>query len=106
VATSGLSSQEGRVWIHGTRGSVGAHLGREVRSEAVGHVVAPEPTSAGRCGPKLQLAWQCVDARPAPYLKLELVYGSIRSSECRQCAGDIFDMTTTRMTTKQKKTHP
>jgi hypothetical protein len=41
----------------------------------VGHVVAPEPTSAGRCGPKVQLMWQHVDAHTAPCLDLELVYG-------------------------------
>jgi hypothetical protein len=41
----------------------------------VGHVVASKPTSAGRCGPKLQLMWQHVDARPASCLNLELVCG-------------------------------
>jgi hypothetical protein len=25
----------------------------------MGHVVAPEPTSAGMCGPKLRDMWQC-----------------------------------------------
>jgi hypothetical protein len=35
------------------RGSAGAHLSKEVRSGAVGHVAALEPTSAGRCGLKL-----------------------------------------------------
>jgi hypothetical protein len=30
-----------------TRGSVGAHLSREVRFGAIGHVAAPEPTSFG-----------------------------------------------------------
>jgi hypothetical protein len=30
---------------------------------------------AGRCGLKLQFTWQCVDARHAPCLDLELVYG-------------------------------
>jgi hypothetical protein len=30
--------------------------------------VAPEPTSTRRCGLKLQLTWQRVDARHAPYL--------------------------------------
>jgi hypothetical protein len=54
-----------------------------VRFEAVRHVAAPKPTSAGRCGPKLQLTWQRVDARPAPCLDLELVCGGTRSSECR-----------------------
>jgi hypothetical protein len=35
------------------RGSTRAHLSKEVRSGAVGHVAALELTSAGRCGPKL-----------------------------------------------------
>jgi hypothetical protein len=60
---------------HGPCGSTVAHLSKEVRSGAAGHVTAPEPTSAGRCGPKLQLVWQRVDARPAPCLNLELVCG-------------------------------
>jgi hypothetical protein len=34
--------------------------------------VAPELLSAG---PKLHLVWQRVDARPAPCLNLEFVYG-------------------------------
>jgi hypothetical protein len=46
-------------------------------------MVAPGPTSAWRCGPKLQLAWRCVNARPAPCLELELVCGCTRSSGCR-----------------------
>jgi hypothetical protein len=50
---------------------------------AAGHVVAPEPTSAGRCGLKLQLTWQRVVARLAPCLALELVCGSTRSSGYR-----------------------
>jgi hypothetical protein len=58
---------------HGPRGSTGAHLRKEVRSTAAGHVAALKPTSAGRCGLKLQLMWQHVDARPASYLDLELV---------------------------------
>jgi hypothetical protein len=41
----------------------------------VGHVAAPEPTSAGRCGLKLQHTWQRVDAHPDPCLELELVGG-------------------------------
>jgi hypothetical protein len=52
----------------------------------MGHVAAPEPTSTGRCGWKLQLVWQCVDTRTAPYLDLELIYGGTRgtrSSETR-----------------------
>jgi hypothetical protein len=38
-------------------------------------MVVPEPTSAGRCGLKLQLMWQRVDARPAPCFDLEFVCG-------------------------------
>jgi hypothetical protein len=55
MAVLELSSRGGRTRSHGTRGSTGAHLGREVRSGAAGHVVAPEPTSAERCDLKLQL---------------------------------------------------
>jgi hypothetical protein len=56
---------------------------KEVRSGAVRHVVAPERTFAGRCGPKLQLTWQRVDAHPTPCIDLKLIYGGTRSSECR-----------------------
>jgi hypothetical protein len=38
-------------------------------------MVAPAPTSAGRRGPELQLAWQRVYTRPAPWLDLDLVCG-------------------------------
>jgi hypothetical protein len=67
-----------------TRGSTRAHLSKEVRSRAAGHMVAPEPTSAERCGLKLQLVWQRVDARPTTCLDLELICGGTRSSGCRQ----------------------
>jgi hypothetical protein len=65
--------QGGEVQGHGTRGSAGSHIGRETRSGATGLVAASEPTSAGRCGPKLQGTWQRVDARPTPCLDLKLV---------------------------------
>jgi hypothetical protein len=45
--------QGGKVRSRGTRGSTGAHLNKEARSGAAGHVSAPKPTSAGRCGLKL-----------------------------------------------------
>jgi hypothetical protein len=63
-----------------------------VRSGATGHVAAPKPTSAGRCGPKLQLTWQRVDARLAPYLDLELVCGGTRSSGCRLPSGMLHTL--------------
>jgi hypothetical protein len=50
------TQQEDEARGHGPRDSTGAHLSKEVRSEAAGHMTAPEPTSAGRYGPKLQLA--------------------------------------------------
>jgi hypothetical protein len=40
------------VQSHRTRDIIGAHLSREVRSGAIGHVAALEPTSAGRRGPE------------------------------------------------------
>jgi hypothetical protein len=76
--------QGGEVRGHGTHGNAGALLSDEVRSGAVGHVVASEPTFVGRCGPKLQLTWQRVDARHALFLDLKLIYGGTRSSGCRQ----------------------
>jgi hypothetical protein len=77
VATSELSSRGGRARSHETRASAGAHLDREVRSETVGHATATEPTSVGRCDPKLQFMWQRVDAHPTPCLNLELICGVI-----------------------------
>jgi hypothetical protein len=74
--------QGGEVRSYGPRGSTGAYLSKEVRSGAAGHMAALKPTSAGRCGPPLQLTWQCVDARPTPCLVLELVCGGTRSSCC------------------------
>jgi hypothetical protein len=50
------TQQGGEARGHGTRDSTGAHLSKEVRSGAAGHVAPLEPTSAGRCRPKLQLA--------------------------------------------------
>jgi threonine dehydrogenase-like Zn-dependent dehydrogenase len=47
--------QGGEARGHVLCGSTGAHLNKEVRSGAVGHVAAAEPTSTGRCDPKLQL---------------------------------------------------
>jgi hypothetical protein len=79
------STQQGdKAQGHGPHGSTGAHLSKEVMSGAVGHMVAPKPTSAERYGSKLQLMWQRVDTHLAPCLDLELVCGGIRSSGCRQ----------------------
>jgi hypothetical protein len=50
VAVSELSSRGGRVRSHGTRGTAGAHLGREARSEAEERVAASELNSARRRG--------------------------------------------------------
>jgi hypothetical protein len=83
MAAPELFSWGGRARSHGTHGSAGAHLGREVRFGTAGDVAAPEPTSTGRCGLKLQLTWQRMDAHPSPYFDLELVCGDTRSSGCR-----------------------
>jgi hypothetical protein len=58
VAAPELSSRGGRAWSHVTRGSVGAHLGREARPEAEEHVAAPELNSARRRGLGPQATWQ------------------------------------------------
>jgi hypothetical protein len=71
------TQQGGNTRGHGTRDSNRAHLNKEVRFGAVGHMAVPEPTPAGRCGPKLQFTWQRVNVRHAPYLDLELVCGGI-----------------------------
>jgi hypothetical protein len=76
--------QIGEVRGHGTRGSVGARLDRELRSGAVGCVIAPEPITTGRLGSRLQDTWQHVHARPAPCLDLKPVCGGIRSIGYRQ----------------------
>jgi hypothetical protein len=67
--------QGGEVQSYGPCGSTRAHLNKEVRSGAMGHIAAPKPTSTGRCGLPLQLTWQRVDACPVPCLDLELVCG-------------------------------
>jgi hypothetical protein len=84
VVAPELTSQEGRARSQGTCGSIGAHISTEVRSGATGHIVASEPTSTGRCGPKLHLMRQRVDARPAPCLDLEFVCEGTRSSRHQQ----------------------
>jgi hypothetical protein len=48
VAAPELPSQEGRARSHGTHGSTGAHLVKEVRSRAKGHMAASELTSVRR----------------------------------------------------------
>jgi hypothetical protein len=42
VAALKLSPRGSRARSHGTRGSARAHLGREARSEAEGHLATPE----------------------------------------------------------------
>jgi hypothetical protein len=58
MTTPEFSSQEGRARSRGTRGNIGAHLIKEVRSGAEGHVAAPELTSARRRGPELRDTWR------------------------------------------------
>jgi hypothetical protein len=48
----------GEVRSHRTRGSVGAHLSREVRSGVIEHVTVTEHTSTGRRGSEPQGSWQ------------------------------------------------
>jgi hypothetical protein len=52
VVAPELSSRGGRAWSHETRGSVGAHLDREARSEPEEHMATLELNSARRRGPR------------------------------------------------------
>jgi hypothetical protein len=52
------SSRGGRAWSRGTRGSIRAHLDREVRSRAEEHVTASELNSVRRRGPEPRDTWQ------------------------------------------------
>jgi hypothetical protein len=53
-----LSSRGGRAQSHGTCGSTGAHIVREARYGAEGHMVASELTLLGRQGSELRDMWQ------------------------------------------------
>jgi hypothetical protein len=53
-----LSSRGGRARSLGTRGRVGAHLGREARSGAEEHVAASKLNSTRRRGPGPRDTWQ------------------------------------------------
>jgi hypothetical protein len=57
VVAPELSSRGGRTRSHETRGSAGAHLGREVRLGAEKHVTAPELNSVRRRGPGPWATW-------------------------------------------------
>jgi hypothetical protein len=48
VAAPEPSYRGDRIWSHGTRGSTGTHLSREVRSGTEEHVTTPELNSARR----------------------------------------------------------
>jgi hypothetical protein len=50
VAASELPSHEGRALSHVTPGNAGAHLSKEARSGATGHMAVPKLTSARRRG--------------------------------------------------------
>jgi hypothetical protein len=56
-AAPDLPSQEGRAWSHRTRGSTGAHIIKEARSRAEGHVAALKLTSTRRHGPGPRDTW-------------------------------------------------
>jgi hypothetical protein len=59
VAAPELPSQEGSAQSPGTRDSVGAHLSKEARFGAEGHVTASELTSVRRRGTGSQDTWRC-----------------------------------------------
>jgi hypothetical protein len=58
MAAPNLPSREGRAPSHRTHGSTGAHLSKEARSGATGHVAVLELASVGRLGPEVWDMWQ------------------------------------------------
>jgi hypothetical protein len=58
MAAPELSSRRGRAQSHGTHGSVRAHLGREVMSGVEKHVATLEFNSVRRRGPGPRDTWQ------------------------------------------------
>jgi hypothetical protein len=75
VAALELPSQEGRARSHGTHSSTGAHLVKEARFRAEGHVAAPELTSVRRRGPSPRDTWW--------HRSLPLQGGAVRSYSLR-----------------------
>jgi hypothetical protein len=63
--------------------TIGAHLGQEADSGAIGYVAASEPILARRQGPMLQNTWRHVSAHHTPYLDLKLVYRGTQSAGYR-----------------------
>jgi hypothetical protein len=58
VAAPELPSQGDGARSHGTRGSAGGHLSKEVKSEVEGHVAAPDLTLARRRGLRPWDTWK------------------------------------------------
>jgi hypothetical protein len=58
VVASELTLAGGKVRGRGTHGSTGAHLSKDARFGAKGHVAMLELTSARRQGPGLQDTWR------------------------------------------------
>jgi hypothetical protein len=54
MAAPELPSQKGRARSPGTHGSAGAHLSKEAKSGATGHMAASKLTSSRRRGPELR----------------------------------------------------
>jgi hypothetical protein len=56
----------GRVWSHRTRGKGRVHLSQQVRSRAIAHTAAPEPSPTGRWGP---VPWDTRQHQSPPWLE-------------------------------------
>jgi hypothetical protein len=80
--TCGAPEPSQRVQSHGTRDSDGALLIKEAESRAAKHVAASKPTLTGRYGSVLQVTWRRMDACPAPYLDLKIIYRGTQSIRC------------------------
>jgi hypothetical protein len=64
-------------------GGIGALSSKEVGSGTIGHIAELESSLVGRRDLEPQDMWQCVDARPSPWLILKLVRGGTWSAGYR-----------------------
>jgi hypothetical protein len=97
VAAPEFTYRGGKAQSHGTHGSTGAHLGREVRSGAEERVEASELNSARRRGPGPRAMWQ---HRSSPQQGGEVqgygTHGGSRAHLCREVWSEAIACMATR----------
>jgi hypothetical protein len=98
VVAPELSSRGGRARSLGTRGRVGAHLGREARSGVEEHVAASKLNSASRRGPVPCDTWQ---HRSSPQQRGEVRGRGIRDDSEAHLYRKVWSEATIYVTTRE-----